>query len=431
MSEMRIIGLEKLKKEEREALYRRGTEVSQASEKAKCIIEEVRKGGDEAVIECERKFSGIEIEKLEVGEEEVKEAFAKIDKRLLKVMERAKRNIEKFHKMQMPKEFEIEIEKGVRAGRMVVPLETAGLYVPAGKAVYPSVALMLSIPAKIAGVKEIVACSPAGKDGKMNEATIVALKMCGVNRIFKCGGAQAIAAMALGTETIPKVDVIAGPGGPFVAAAQMLLKDEVKIEFLPGPSEGMVLADGTADAKIVAADVLSEAEHGPDSAGVLVTDSRELAEKVKKEFEEMVALLPEERRKYVEKNMEKYSFIALAEDFEDAVRFANEYAVEHLQINCKNPEEVARKIRNAGTICIGKYSPITAGNFIAGPNAVLPTSGFARRFSGVSVETFLKKPTIEIISREGLEGIRKDLEFFAEFEGFPAHANSVKVRFEK
>jgi len=414
-----------------EFMRRAEVDIGRVYESVKPIVEDVRKRGDEAVLEYAKRFDGVVLREMAVSKEEFKEAYKGIDTELLAAIKRAYKNIREFHERQMPREFRFEVEPGVEVGRRVVPVERAGLYVPGGKAVYPSVMLMLAVPAKVAGVKEIVACTPAGKDGKLDVATLVAADICGIDRLFKVGGAQAIAAMAYGTKTIPKCDVIVGPGGPYVSAAQRIVRNDVRIDFPPGPSEGMVLADNSANPKFVAADVLSEAEHGPDSAGVLVTDSKELAQAVQKEFEEMLGKLDDTRRNYVSENIKKYSGIVLCKDMEEAINFVNKYAVEHLVVNTKDPEKTLKRLTTAGTYCLGQYSPITAGNFAAGPNAILPTGGFGRGYSGVSVDTFLKKPTVEKLSKEGLAGLRKTITTLSEFEGFPAHTKSVEVRFEK
>ncbi len=399
--------------------------------KVEPIIEDVKGRGDQALFEYTKKFDNIDITGcLRVDENEIQEAYNNINKKLLNAIEHAANNIKKFHEKQMPEEYLFEIEKGVKVGRRIIPLDIAGLYVPGGKAVYPSVMLMLAIPAKIAGVKKIIACTPPQKGGKIDMASIVAADICGVDEIYKVGGAQAISAMAYGTETIPKVDVITGPGSPYVVAAQRLVMFDVKVEFPPGPSEGMVLADKYANPKFVAADVLSEAEHGPDSAGILITDSKELALRVKQEFIKCFEKLPEQKKNYVIENLKEYSGIILTETFDEAIDFVNEYAVEHLSIMTKDPMETMKKIKNAGTFCIGEYSPITAGNFAAGPNAILPTGMFAKRYSGVSIDTFIKKPTIEYLTKEGLRGLKDTIITLSEFEGFPAHTDSIKIRFE-
>jgi len=411
-------------------MLRAERDVAKAEKAARAVVDDVRKRGDKAVLEYTKKFDGIDLRAMEVSKDELKRAYDVIDKDLFSAIQRAYKNIKAFHEKQMPQEMRMEVEPGVEVRRRVVPVRRAGLYVPGGKAVYPSVVLMLTVPAKVAGVEEVIVCTPPQEEGRLDVASLVAADICGVDRVFKVGGVQAIAAMAYGTETIPKCDAIAGPGGPYVSAAQRLVRNDVRIDFPPGPSEGMVLADKYANPKYVAADVLSEAEHGPDSAAVLVTDSQELALAVQKEFYYMLKELDEVRRDYVMDNMRKYSGIVLCENMKQAIDFVNEYAVEHLVVNTKNPEETLKKLTSAGTYCLGPYTPITAGNFAAGPNAILPTGGFGRAYSGVSVDTFLKRPTVEKLSKDGLKGLQKAITTLSEFEGFPAHTNSVNVRFE-
>lgn len=411
-------------------MMRAEKDVARAEKVAAEVITNVRHRGDKAVLEYTKKFDHIDLKGMEVTRQEMDDAYSNIDQELYVAISRAFRNIKRFHEAQMPEEFRMEMEPGVEVGRRVIPVDRAGLYVPGGKAVYPSVMLMLALPAKVAGVKDIVVCTPPQEGGKLDVASLVAADMCGVTRLFKVGGVQAIAAMAYGTETISKCDVIAGPGGPYVSAAQRLVRNDVRIDFPPGPSEGMVLADGHANPKFVAADVLSEAEHGPDSAAVLVTDSKELALAVQKEFYRMVTGLDAVRKGYVDENLKKYSGIVLCRGMEEAINFVNKYAVEHLVVNTKDPEATLAKLTTAGTYCLGQYSPITAGNFAAGPNAILPTGGYGKMYSGVSVDTFLKKPTVEKLSKKGLEGLRKAITTLSDFEGFPAHTNSVDIRFK-
>ncbi|MBI4399670.1 histidinol dehydrogenase [Candidatus Micrarchaeota archaeon] len=428
---MRIYRLGEIsEKVKKRILLRAELDVGRAVEIVKPILKDVEKNGDKAVLKYIKKFDRVDLRanELKVRKSEIDEAYRVIDRKLLKAIEHAARNIRKFHERQKSKEYFIEIEKGVVVGRRVIPLRTAGLYVPKGKAVYPSVMLMLGIPASVAGVKEIVACTSAQSNGELDPATLVASDIAGVHKVFRIGGAQAIAAMAYGTGTVPRVDVIAGPGSAYVSAAQRLVKLNTRVDFPAGPSEGMVMADRFADPRLVAADVLSEAEHGPESSGVLVTDSMGLALVVRKEFKRMLERLPEQRQRYVETNMKLYSCIIVTKSLKEAIDFVNDYAPEHLVINTRNPKGVVRKIENAGTICLGENTPITAGNFICGPNAILPTGRYARHYAGVSVDTFVKKPTVEYLSKQGLKGVSEDLLKLCEFEGFPAHSNAVKVR---
>ncbi len=414
-------------------LNRSEVEIEEVMQKVKEIVKDVKENGDDAIVKYCKKFDGVDLKPSEfkVSENEIKDAYKKIDKKLLKAINRANKNIQNFHNALMPKDVEIETEKGVIAGRKILPLDSAGLYVPGGKAVYPSVMLMLSAPAKVAKVKNIIACTPA-KTKNLDPATIVAADLNNVT-LYKIGGIQAIAAMAYGTETIHAVDVIAGPGNPYVSAAQRIvaMDAKVKISFPPGPSEGMVIADEFANPKFCAADIISEAEHGPDSAGILVTYSEKLAKEVKIIAENFIEKLPDIRKNYIEENLKKYSGIILTKNLQQAIDFVNKYAPEHLVVACKNPRRLMKKIKNAGTICLGNWTPITAGNFIVGTNAILPTGKYGKIFSGISVDTFLKFPTYEILTKKGLKRIRSDLNLFCDFEGFPGHKNAVEVRFQK
>jgi len=431
---MRIIELDKAPAEVIQTILRRGMrDIESFMEKVKPIMSDVQKRGNQALLEYIKKFDGADLkaDELRVSPEEIKEAYELVDPNLMKALKLMARNVKKFHKRQMPKAERVKISKGVEARWLVVPIESAGLYVPGGKGRFPSVAVHLSVPAKIAGVSRTVLCSPPMSNGKLDPATIVAADMQGVDEIYKMGGAHAIAALAYGTETIKPVFCIAGPGGPYVTAAKMLVQHIVKTDLPAGPSEGVVLADSTADPKFVAADVLNEAEHGPDSAGVLVTDSMELAKQVAVYIDEMMKSLSEMRRNFINENMQKYSAIVVTKSVEESIKFVNDYAPEHLVLLTKNPEKTLKMIKNAGTICVGTYSPISGGNYVVGPNHVLPTGGTAKWTSGVSVDTFLKKPTVEKLSKRGLESLSEALITVAEYEGFPAHANSVKVRLEK
>ena len=433
--QVKILRLSSIGKDERaEILNRSNQDILDLSERIKPILGDIKKNGDVALLKYAKEFDKAKFNsagEIEVKKEEIQEAYNKISPQLLKTIKRCIRNVKKFAKTQMPKEYFVQIESGVVAGRRVLPLDVAGLYVPGGKAVYPSVMIMLAATAKVVGVGKTIVCTPAKNGKNLDPVTLVAADLCSVDRIFKIGGVQAIAAMAFGTETVPRADVIAGPGGPYVSAAQKILRNEVRIDFPPGPSEGMVLADARANPKFVAADMLQEAEHGPDSTGIVVTDSMEFAEEVRKYATEMLEQLPEPRRSYIRENLKKYSCIIVADSFDGAINFVNEYAPEHLQITCRNQMKMLKRVKNAGTVCVGEYSPISVGNFIAGPNAVLPTGGDARFISGVSVDTFLKKSTVEIISKKGLLSLKKDINCISDFEGFPTHTYSVNVRFEK
>ena len=394
------------------------------------IIETVRKDRDAAVFSYTEKFDGAKIdsENIRVTEEEIREAYEQVDPKLLEVMRKALVNIRFFHEKQKQYSWFDSREDGVMLGQKVTPLSSAGVYVPGGKAAYPSSVLMNVIPAKVAGVSRIVMTTPCNKEGKVNPATLAAAKEAGVTEIYKVGGAQAIAALAFGTESIPKVDKIVGPGNIYVALAKKAVFGHVSIDSIAGPSEIMVLADETANPRFVAADLLSQAEHDELASAILITTSRELAEQVSKEIDRFTATLS--RREIILKSLENYGYILVAEDLETAIEAVNEIASEHLEIITKNSFEVMMKIKNAGAIFIGEYASEPLGDYFAGPNHVLPTNGTAKFFSPLSVDDFIKKSSIISYSREALEPIYKDIAQFDECEQLTAHANSIKVRFE-
>ena len=394
------------------------------------IIENVRANRDAAIFDYTKRFDGADInaENILVTEDEIKEAYEKVDEKLLTVIRKALVNIRKYHEKQRQYSWFDSEESGIILGQKVTALEKVGVYVPGGKAVYPSSVLMNIVPAKVAGVKTIVMTTPPGKDGKVNPATLVAAKEAGVDAIYKVGGAQAIAALAFGTESVPKVDKIVGPGNIYVALAKKAVFGFVSIDSIAGPSEIMVLADETANPRFVAADLLSQAEHDEMASAILVTTSRDLAEQVSKEVEGFVAQLS--RKEIIQKSLDNYGYILVAESMDEAIATVNEIASEHLELVTKNPFETMTKIRNAGAIFVGEYSSEPLGDYFAGPNHVLPTNGTAKFFSPLSVDDFIKKSSIISYSREALERIHTDIEQFAECEKLTAHANSIKVRFE-
>ncbi|RHF97571.1 histidinol dehydrogenase [Roseburia sp. AM23-20] len=394
------------------------------------IIENVRANRDAAIFDYTKRFDGADInaENILVTEGEIKEAYEKVDEKLLAVIRKALVNIRKYHEKQRQYSWFDSEESGIILGQKVTALEKVGVYVPGGKAVYPSSVLMNIVPAKVAGVKKIVMTTPPGKDGKVNPATLVAAKEAGVDAIYKVGGAQAIAALAFGTESIPKVDKIVGPGNIYVALAKKAVFGFVSIDSIAGPSEIMVLADETANPRFVAADLLSQAEHDEMASAILVTTSRTLAEQVSKEVEGFVAQLS--RKEIIQKSLDNYGYILVAENMDEAIATVNEIASEHLELVTKNPFETMTKIRNAGAIFVGEYSSEPLGDYFAGPNHVLPTNGTAKFFSPLSVDDFIKKSSIISYSREALEPIYKDIVQFAECEQLTAHANSIRVRFE-
>ena len=395
------------------------------------IIQNVRERRDEAIFEYTEKFDGAKIgkENIRVTEEEIAEAYELVDPKLLDVIRKALVNIRDYHAKQKQYSWFDSDESGIILGQKVTPLHTVGVYVPGGKAVYPSSVLMNVIPAKVAGVKNVIMTTPCGKDGKVYPSTLVAAKEAGVDEIYKVGGAKAIAALAFGTESIPKVDKIVGPGNIYVALAKKAVFGYVSIDSIAGPSEILVLADETANPRFVAADLLSQAEHDEMASAILVTTSEELAKKVSEEVDRFVAVLS--RKEIIQKSLDQYGYILVADSLDAAIHTVNEIASEHLELVTKNPFEVMTKIRNAGAIFIGEYSSEPLGDYFAGPNHVLPTNGTAKFFSPLGVDDFIKKSSIISYSREALEPVYKDIVQFAECEKLTAHANSIRVRFEE
>lgn len=395
------------------------------------ILDKVRSEGDSALFAYTREFDKTEITKetIRVTEEEIREAYNAVDPALVDVIRRALVNIRNYHERQKQNSWFTSSEEGTMLGQKVTPLQRVGVYVPGGKAVYPSSVLMNIVPAKVAGVNRIVMTTPPGKDGKVNPSTLVAAKEAGADEIYKAGGAQAIGALAYGTQSIPKVDKIVGPGNIFVALAKKAVYGHVSIDSIAGPSEILVLADDSANPRFVAADLLSQAEHDELASAILITTSKALAEKVSREVDEFVKVLS--RREIIQKSLDNFGYILLADSMEDAIEAANAIASEHMEIVTRNPFEIMMKVRNAGAIFIGEYSSEPLGDYFAGPNHVLPTNGTAKFFSPLSVDDFVKKSSIVYYSREALKKIHKDIEQFASSEQLTAHANSVAVRFEK
>ena len=394
------------------------------------IVDRVKTKGDQALFELTRKFDweGIDASNVKVTEAEVQEAYDTIDPQLVETIRKSLKNIREYHEKQKQYSWFDTTTEGTMLGQKVTPLASAGVYVPGGKAVYPSSVLMNIVPAKIAGVAHVVMCTPCNKEGKVNPAVLVAAKEAGADEVYKVGGAQAIAAMAFGTESIPKVDKITGPGNIFVALAKKAVSGFVSIDSIAGPSEILVLADETANPRYVAADLLSQAEHDEMASAILVTTSKELAEKVSEEVDAFVKILS--RKEIISKSLDNYGYILVAETLEDAIETVDLIASEHLEIVTKNPFEVMMKVKNAGAIFLGKYSSEPLGDYFAGPNHILPTNGTARFFSPVSVDDFIKKSSIIYYSREALQRVHKDIEYFAKAEQLTAHANSIAVRFE-
>ena len=394
------------------------------------ILDKVKQEKDQALFGYTKEFDKADItaENIKVTEEEIKEAYEQVDPSLLAVIRKALVNIRTYHEKQRQNSWFTSSENGTMLGQKVTPLYRVGVYVPGGKAVYPSSVLMNIVPAKVAGVPNIVMCTPPGRDGKVYPTTLVAAREAGADVIYKVGGAQAVAAMAFGTESIPKVDKIVGPGNIFVALAKKAVYGHVSIDSVAGPSEILVLADDTANPHYVAADLLSQAEHDEMASAILITTSTELAKKVQSEIEGYLKVLS--RREIIQKSLENFGYILIAEDMDEAIEAANEIASEHLEIVTANAFEVMMKIRNAGAIFIGEYSSEPLGDYFAGPNHVLPTNGTAKFFSPLSVDDFIKKSSIVYYSRSALKEIHKDIIQFATSEQLTAHANSIAVRFE-
>ena len=395
------------------------------------IIETVKKGGDEALFSYTEKFDHCKMDAahIRVTREEIDEAYQKVDADFVEVMKKSAANIRAFHEKQLRNSWFDPKPDGTILGMKILPIAIAGVYVPGGKAAYPSSVLMNVLPAKVAGVERIIMTTPPGADGKVNPGTLVAAHIAGVDEIYKVGGAQAIAALAFGTQSIPKVDKITGPGNIFVALAKKACFGYVSIDSIAGPSEILVIADETANPRYVAADLLSQAEHDELASAILITTSKTLADQVSVEVDRFVANLS--RREIIEKSLNNYGYILLVDSLDEAADTANEIASEHLEILTKDPFAMMTKIRNAGAIFLGEYSSEPLGDYFAGPNHVLPTNGTARFFSPLNVDDFLKKTSIISYSRPALEKIHQDIECFAENEGLTAHANSIRVRFEK
>ena len=395
------------------------------------IVGKVKTEGDKALFEYTKKFDKFDLnaENIKVTREEIDEAYRSLDADLIEVMQRSAENIRVFHTKQLRNSWFDAKEDGTILGIRMTPIEKVGVYVPGGKAAYPSSVLMNVIPAKVAGVREIIMTTPPGADGKVSAGTLVAADIAGVDTIYKAGGAQAIAAMAFGTESIPKVDKVTGPGNIFVALAKKAVYGHVSIDSIAGPSEILVLADESANPKYVAADLLSQAEHDELASAILITASKELAEKVSDWVDTFVNQLS--RKDIIQKSLDNYGYILLAEGMQEAIDTVNEIASEHLEILTANPFEVMTKIHNAGAIFLGEYASEPLGDYFAGPNHILPTNGTAKFFSPVNVDDFVKKTSIISYSREALEKVHRDIEVFAESEGLTAHANSVRVRFEE
>jgi len=429
---MNIYTLSKESKEKlKETLQKRDTNQFSEYEKiVQDIIDDVKSRKDDAVFEYTKKFDGFQLtpQNIRVTEEEIENAVASLEPDFIRILEDAASNIKDFHEKQKRISWMDTKADGTILGQKFTPIETVGVYVPGGKAAYPSSVLMNIVPAKVAGVERIVMVTPPGKDGIVNPATLAAAKVAGVDEVYKVGGAQAIAALAFGTQSIPKTDKICGPGNIFVALAKKAVYGRVSIDSIAGPSEILVLSDETTNPRYAAADLLSQAEHDEMASAIMITTSMEVAEAVSKEVDAFTEVL--ERKEIIQKSLDNFGYIFVAETMEDAIDAANEIASEHLEILTKNPFEIMTKIKNAGAIFLGDYSSEPLGDYYAGPNHILPTNGTAKFFSPLNVDDFMKKSSIISYSYEALEKAHKDIEFFAAKEGLTAHANSIKVRFE-
>lgn len=430
---MRIVSLTKEAKDNilEDLLKRSPNNYDQYQETVNEILNEVKTKGDEAVFAYTEKFDRAKLtaDTLYVTEDEIKEAYEKVDEELIEVMKKSIANIRAFHEKQVKNSWFTTREDGVILGQRVTALDSVGVYVPGGKAAYPSSVLMNIIPAHVAGVRRIVMVTPPGADGKVNPATLVAANLAGATEVCKVGGAQAIAALAYGTESIPKVDKIAGPGNIFVALAKKTVYGHVSIDSIAGPSEIMILADETANPRYVAADLLSQAEHDELASAILVTTSKELAEKVSAQVDDFKSRLS--RKEIISKSIDNYGYILLADTMEDAIETVNDIASEHLEILTANPFDTMTRVKNAGAIFLGEYSSEPLGDYFAGPNHVLPTNGTAKFFSPLSVDDFIKKSSVISYSEEALREAHEDIIKFAKAEHLTAHANSIAVRFGK
>jgi histidinol dehydrogenase len=419
-------------KDEKEFVLRRAElDISRYIETAQKVSEDVRIRKDAAVIEYTKKFDGVQLtpDTLKVSQSEIDEGYNRLDADTRSAIEYAAKNIRNFHQKQMPEEMWFtEVDKGLMVGEKTTPIVDVCLYVPRGKGSFPSVLLMLAIPAVVAGVEKIRVTTPPNSQGGIDDTLLAAAKITGIKEVYKAGGIQAVAAAAFGTETIPKSHKIIGPGNAYVTAAKRILSNYIDTSLPAGPSEAIILCDEKADARKAALDWMIEAEHGPDSAALLVTHSKELIENVISVVKTQLDKLSQKRREFIETNLNTYGGVILTESLEESIDFVNEYAPEHMEIMTEKPFDILPKIKNAGEILLGDYTPITLCNFLLGPNAILPTGGFAKTYSSVSVFDFLKRSSVGYATKEGFESVRKKAEIFATAEGFDAHALAVRDR---
>jgi histidinol dehydrogenase len=419
--------LSEMNSEEMDRLINRGGELADVRGTVASILEDVKHMGDEALRMYTRKFDGVDVDILELSSEDIDEAMRSVDPSLLRHLEFAAGNIRKFHQAQMPERiWFMELSPGIELGQKFIPLESVGAYVPGGRASYPSTALMTIIPAKVAGVKSVVMCTPPGADGRINPLTLAAARIAGADHVYKVGGVQAIGAMAYGTETIRGVSKIVGPGNVYVTAAKMQVRDKAEIDFPAGPSEVLIIADDSADARMAASDIIAQAEHDPNAVSVLVTTSAQLAEDVYKEVLEQAARTT---RSEIVKSSLKNAAILLAGSLDACITFSNDFAPEHLEIMVFEPDSVLERIENAGSIFVGNYAPVPVGDYASGTNHVLPTAGYAKIYSGLNIAHFMKCASIQKISKQGLETLKDAVISIAEKEGLTGHADSIRTRF--
>lgn len=411
-----------------EVLNRSQFELEEVNQRVKEVLDNIKKNGDKALFEYTEKFDQVKLDALKVSQEEIEEAYNSIDRELLESLQKAHDNIKKFHQRQVQNSFLTNDVNGVIVGQAVNPIEKVGIYVPGGTAPLPSTVLMNAVPAKVAGVDEIVMTTPPAKNGKINPVILAAAKIAGVDKIFKLGGAQAVGALAFGSESVPRVYKIVGPGNIYVAMAKKQVYGSVDIDMVAGPSEVLVIADEKANPRFIAADLLSQAEHDTLACSILLTPSKEVAEKVAKEVDLQLSKLS--RNEIAKQSIENYGRIVITENMDEAINLANEIAPEHLELSVENPFDYLSRIKNAGAIFLGEYSPEPLGDYFAGPNHTLPTSGTAKFASPLSVDAFIKKSSIIYYTKEALAKVKDDVVRIAESETLTAHANSIKVRFE-
>jgi len=432
MVDIQFFELDKLTDEQRQKIMRRAeTDISELLPSTQKVIDDVRDNGDEAVVKYARQWDSekFEASMLRATPEDFERARVNVDDKIIEAIKVAHENIRKFHAEQLPeKMWFTEVQDGIMAGEKVTPITSVALYVPRGKGAFPSVMLMLATPAIVAGVPRVVVVTPPTPEGKADDASLVAAEIAGIDEVYVVGGIQAIASLAYGTETIPAVDKVIGPGNQYVSAAKRLLYGTFDVGLPAGPSESIILTDENVDPRLAALDLLVEAEHGPDSAAILVTHSREVAEKALEILPEYIEELPTWRQEFVKSVLSNYGGIMLTKSLQESIDFVNDYAPEHLEVLVKDPFIALNKINNAGEILLGDWTPIPTGNYAVGINAILPTGGFAKTYSAVSVWDFLKRSSIAYLSREGYENLQDHVARLADYEGFPAHANAIRIR---